>query len=75
MSDPAESDAVMTREAARLMPMRGMIVAAALWLEKRRQRHALRDLDDDRLRDIGISRCEARRESGRSFGFLGRWLG
>ncbi|MCC5777733.1 DUF1127 domain-containing protein [Nitratireductor sp. B36] len=36
-------------------------------LSKRRSRLALYDLTDDQLRDIGISREEARREGLRSF--------
>lgn len=37
------------------------------WLERRRQRLALRDLDDHLLRDIGISRSDARREGRKPF--------
>ncbi|NYZ15952.1 DUF1127 domain-containing protein [Azospirillum sp. RWY-5-1] len=37
------------------------------WLERRRQRLALRDLDHHLLRDIGISRSDARREGRKPF--------
>ena len=53
--------------------MRAMSVAARNvvgWLETRGQRRALSALDDDRLRDIGLSREEVnracRRPSGRA---------
>lgn len=37
------------------------------WLERRRQRRALRDLDDHLLRDIGIDRSDALREGRKPF--------
>ena len=45
------------------MLARGWTVCAARW----RQRRDLADLDDHILRDIGITRDEARRESSRPF--------
>lgn len=43
---------------------------AFAWLaacrETARQRHALEMLDDDRLRDIGLSRADVAREIGRN---------
>lgn len=36
-------------------------------LERRRQRHALLDLDDRQLADIGVSREQALRESNKLF--------
>jgi uncharacterized protein YjiS (DUF1127 family) len=38
-----------------------------LWSERWRQREALAELDDDLLRDIGVSRKDARREAQKGF--------
>jgi len=37
------------------------------WLEKRESRWVLRDLTDDQLRDIGLTRLEAATEAKKSF--------
>ncbi len=37
------------------------------WMERSRQRRALADLDDRLLRDIGLTRDEARRECANPF--------
>jgi uncharacterized protein YjiS (DUF1127 family) len=37
------------------------------WLERRRQRHALLELSDHLLKDIGLSRSEAEREGRKPF--------
>lgn len=39
----------------------------ALWIERRSQRRALAALDDRLLRDVGISRAEARQEAAQPF--------
>jgi uncharacterized protein YjiS (DUF1127 family) len=39
----------------------------AVWIDRRRQRHALAELNDRMLRDINVSREAARREAGRPF--------
>ncbi|MBC7284478.1 MAG: DUF1127 domain-containing protein [Hoeflea sp.] len=39
----------------------------ARWMERRRQRKQLSQLDDHLLRDIGITPVEARREASRWF--------
>jgi uncharacterized protein YjiS (DUF1127 family) len=41
--------------------------AVWFWLERSRQRRALADLDDRLLRDIGLTREEARRECANPF--------
>jgi uncharacterized protein YjiS (DUF1127 family) len=41
--------------------------AVWFWMERSRQRRALADLDDRLLRDIGLTRDEARRECGNPF--------
>ncbi len=38
-----------------------------VWLERSRQRRALRRLDDRMLGDIGLSRADIEREAGRPF--------
>ncbi len=38
-----------------------------VWLERRRQRHALLELNDALLKDIGVSRYEAHREASKPF--------
>ncbi|MEZ2219429.1 DUF1127 domain-containing protein [Rhizobium sp. RCC_161_2] len=39
----------------------------ALWIEKRESRWTLRDLTDDQLCDIGLTRSEAKTEVSKSF--------
>ncbi len=39
----------------------------ALWIERATQRHALAELDDRLLKDVGISRSEARQETAKPF--------
>ena len=67
-----------TIDTIRRAPSRGLVwriayslVNAFGWLdfalERRRSRKALRELDDRLLKDIGISRADAYRESSRPF--------
>lgn len=37
------------------------------WLERRRQRSTLRELDDRMLKDIGLTRAEAAQEAAKPF--------
>ena len=37
------------------------------WIERRRQRQALQDLDDHFLKDIGVSRAAAMQEASKPF--------
>lgn len=37
------------------------------WLERRRQRLALQELDDHLLKDLGLTRADVVRESGKAF--------
>jgi uncharacterized protein YjiS (DUF1127 family) len=37
------------------------------WRERGRQRRALENLNDDMLKDIGVSRCDVYRESSKAF--------
>jgi uncharacterized protein YjiS (DUF1127 family) len=49
---------------------RGLINATDkfyLWIERYRQRRALISLSDHMLKDLGLSRCDAGRESGKRF--------
>ena len=41
--------------------------AVSLWLERSRSRRALAAFDDHQLRDIGLSRADAWRESSKCF--------
>jgi uncharacterized protein YjiS (DUF1127 family) len=43
------------------------VVLIAGWIERARQRTALAGLDDRELRDIGVTRVEAARESAKPF--------
>lgn len=38
-----------------------------IWPDRRKQRRDLREMDDDRLHDLGISRSEAKREGEKRF--------
>jgi uncharacterized protein YjiS (DUF1127 family) len=40
---------------------------ALLWRERARQRRALQNLNDDLLKDIGLSRCDVEGESSKWF--------
>jgi uncharacterized protein YjiS (DUF1127 family) len=52
----------------RLMRLGGAAVRVVwFWMERSRQRRALAQLDDYRLRDIGLTRDEARRECANPF--------
>ena len=44
-----------------------MLVNAAEWRERSRQRAVLATLDDRMLRDLGIDRASAAREAGKAF--------
>jgi uncharacterized protein YjiS (DUF1127 family) len=45
----------------------GLVKAMAAWIERRRQLQALTELDDHLLKDVGLSRQQARREAARPF--------
>jgi uncharacterized protein YjiS (DUF1127 family) len=44
-----------------------LLGAVSRWLEWAHSRRALDELDDHLLKDIGLTRAEARREAGKSF--------
>jgi uncharacterized protein YjiS (DUF1127 family) len=46
---------------------RGALSTILSWADRRRQRHALAELDDHLLRDIGLTRHQARVEMGKPF--------
>jgi uncharacterized protein YjiS (DUF1127 family) len=48
-------------------PLAAALRRIAAWIERSRQRKALATLDDQMLRDIGITRVEAARESDKPF--------
>ncbi|WP_421593692.1 DUF1127 domain-containing protein [Shinella sp. M27] len=51
--------------------IRGLLYRSSLgvraWWVKRRTRHALVEMTEEQLRDIGITRSDAQREIGKSF--------
>jgi uncharacterized protein YjiS (DUF1127 family) len=56
------------RRARLLVTAMGWAAAlVARWIERARQRHALAELDDHLLRDIGVTRVEAAREVEKPF--------
>jgi uncharacterized protein YjiS (DUF1127 family) len=63
--------AVEATPATGVLPARsffgGMVWRLSLWLRKRETRRNLRDLTDDQLRDIGLTRSEAMAEVSKSF--------
>ena len=61
--------AIVWRQCAGVVAHASLRAALALevWIERHRQRHALRELSDHMLKDIGIGRCEAEREGRKPF--------
>ena len=50
-----------------IQPFAGVFLLTARWIARVRQRNALAALDDRHLRDIGITRFDARHECGKPF--------
>lgn len=44
-----------------------LVAAIEHWLEKRRSRRTLSGLNDDQLRDVGLTRAEAKAEVSKSW--------
>ena len=70
----AHLDSIPARLPVPAHPVAGALGAVARavqamdrWLEQRRQLQALRSLNDDQLRDIGLSRDDVERASARPF--------
>ncbi len=55
------------RSYVRRMTRRGLRRLIGAWIERNRQRHALADLDDRLLDDVGIPRSAAAREIAKPF--------
>lgn len=55
-----------TRERKLLARIAALFIGLERQLEKRRSRHMLLDLTDSQLKDIGVTRADAYRESIRS---------
>ena len=55
------------RSYVRGMTHRGSLRLIGAWIERSRQRHALADLDDRLLDDVGIPRSAAAREIAKPF--------
>ncbi|MEZ2127381.1 MULTISPECIES: DUF1127 domain-containing protein [unclassified Sinorhizobium] len=45
----------------------GLLNSFRLWAQKRKGRRALRELTDDQLKDIGLTRAEAMKEVSKSY--------
>lgn len=45
----------------------GILRTMSRWVDRSNQRHALAELDDHLLRDVGLSRSAARREATKPF--------
>jgi uncharacterized protein YjiS (DUF1127 family) len=56
-----------TKRFARSSALFGLVTAITAWIERRRQLQALTELDDHLLKDVGLSREQARREAARPF--------
>ena len=57
---------VRRRASFRILLSRAGLILRAWWI-KRHTRHALIEMTEEQLRDIGITRSEARSEVGKSF--------
>jgi uncharacterized protein YjiS (DUF1127 family) len=63
-----ESPVQTAESAARAQdPLRRLFERIAVWAQKRASRRTLRDLTDDELRDIGLTRREAMIEIRKSY--------
>lgn len=60
-------DRMATRRAGTAAGKPGFLVMLQLWLERRRQRRALLELNDHLLKDIGLSRADAWQEGTKPF--------
>jgi len=45
----------------------GIVRTISLWIERSKQRHAVAELEDHLLHDVGLSRGAARREAAKPF--------
>jgi len=59
----------LARQAALALTAHAVRITEAMqrWRERGRQRRALQNLNDDMLKDIGISRCDVYGESSKGF--------
>ena len=55
------------QSSVRCFIVRRWLSVVGAWIERNRQRHALADLDDRLLEDVGISRYAAAREIAKPF--------
>jgi uncharacterized protein YjiS (DUF1127 family) len=61
-----------SHRASKRLRGRQLCTNGASWFQRSRQRRALAELDDRLLRDIGVTRSQALRESGETLFFGGR---
>ncbi len=72
MAHPLTHDALLRLNAAHKLPVLAALAVrfanvVVSWETRRRTRLHLKDLDDHLLRDIGLTRAEARTEASRLF--------
>jgi uncharacterized protein YjiS (DUF1127 family) len=68
----SEVPTATSHPASKRSPGRQLCTNQASWFQRKRQRRALAELDDRLLRDIGITRSQALRESRGSLFFAGK---
>lgn len=63
---PAATTSPFSRYFPRV-PITGPWALISIWITRAEQRAALAELDEERLRDIGVTRDQARREAAKPF--------
>lgn len=61
------NDSASTKQIVWPSGLFGLVRTVVAWIERRRQLQALTELDDHLLKDLGLSREQARREAARPF--------
>ena len=67
MKTTATTELINDYTAAPAAPLRRWLRVLGAWIERSRQRHALADLDNRLLDDVGITRSAAAREIAKPF--------
>jgi uncharacterized protein YjiS (DUF1127 family) len=64
---PPKAYSTWRKERAPIHPLAAVWMLVSSWIERARQRRALARLDDQTLRDIGITRADATHEAQKPF--------